>query len=534
MHLEGAITARSHGHAEEALTHALAQWHRTKHPVIAQAIDVFSAEALEQFSAPKTKDKAGFHQAWLEVARERDGVATGWLAQTLMQRLPVNAEQRVRAYLERLDALTHHVADPRVASALCSLLEEPELMIFDLEHTRPLYAPVASLLVAQGDVRTIERLLALQRSPRAKNPTLREVVAELIAPLIAGLERVEVQPLEHEAEWRRLLPVEGPSSPTAGEEVLLEAVYANAKDEVVRSVYADALLDRGDAHGEFISAQLGQQTKRANALLRKHRDAWLGPLAVVLKHLEFERGFLTRAELTQSSVATEEVWAAAAVDQRLGTVESLRQGRGNTKHYTAFLSSGALRNLRRIELPTYQLLPLLGKPPFSKSVEHVVLPNRGSLQHLEKLGALPMESLTTLTTPLEVNESGQWLQYLISGKLIHRVRHYRVSSGWGVSQPLVGEVFARWQALDPLSLAVHTVADGPRQLMLKRVGSAVHLIVHAAFEREAFKVIASFVGPLSEVHVFDNAAWPVKDEAGLRRVAEARGATLHVHVSEAP
>ena len=488
--LEGLLAARASGHAQAALTLALTEWHRTKHTVVAEVIDLLSVEALE--------------------------------------------------------ALTTQVADPRIGSALCALLETPELMVWDAEHSRPIYEPVASLIIAQGDVRCIERLQALERAPRAKNKSLREVVTELISPLVRGLALVEVSRLENEVGWRALLPEASGRAPTASERALLEAVYASTRDDRLRSVYADALLERGDSRGELISLQLAphqtpKQRKRVNVLIKANRERWLGPLATVLNHLVFERGFLCSAELTQSSVATEETWQTAAADHRLGTLEVLRQGRGNAKHYTAFLASGALRNLKRVELPSYQLLPLLGRPPLSESVEHVLLPNRGSLQHLEKLGALEMRALTTLTTPLLLNESAQWLQYLISSGLIKRLRHYKVSSGWGVSQPLVQEVFARWHCLEKArSLAVQTVwspDESPRHLLLERAGQgdALRLWVHASFEKEAQNLLAHhFSGPVTEVHLFDRDAWGSTDDSALRRVVEARGATLHLYSGGVP
>ena len=166
------VAAQERGEVSRALSTALIEWHRTKHPAVADVVELLGAEGLSTFSPPKTRSKETFQQAWLEVAKERDELATGWLAQTLTQRMPVEEDHRgilrddytqtkYAAFFERLAALGRRVPDPRMASALCSMLEAPTLAVWGLERTRPIYAPVGELIIAQGDVRGIERLKAL-------------------------------------------------------------------------------------------------------------------------------------------------------------------------------------------------------------------------------------------------------------------------------------------------------------------------------------------------------------------------------------
>lgn len=70
-------------------------------------------------------------------------------------------------------------------------------------------------------------------------------------------------------------------------------------------MYADALMERGDARGEFIALQLADPKRerkarraareRAARLLSEHKGRWLGPLSAVLQpDFVFERGFLAR------------------------------------------------------------------------------------------------------------------------------------------------------------------------------------------------------------------------------------------------
>jgi hypothetical protein len=125
-------------------------------------------------------------------------------------------------------------------------------------------------------------------------------------------------------------------------------------------VFADWLLERGDPRGEYMALQFREaedatsdrDVKRARALLREHRHAWLGgPLAATLRDVRFERGFLAVAELAQNAAASEETWREAASHPALATMRELRQGRGNARHYHSFVTSSAARSLRRIDYP---------------------------------------------------------------------------------------------------------------------------------------------------------------------------------------
>ena len=84
------------------------------------------------------------------------------------------------------------------------------------------------------------------------------------------------------------------TTPTAGgsEEAAFEkAILANPHDLTARSAYADFLAERGDPRGEFLQIQLALENealpkrdrdalkKKEAALLKKHREEWLGPLA---------------------------------------------------------------------------------------------------------------------------------------------------------------------------------------------------------------------------------------------------------------
>jgi uncharacterized protein (TIGR02996 family) len=85
-------------------------------------------------------------------------------------------------------------------------------------------------------------------------------------------------------------------------------VLAEPEDDALRSVWADALIERGDPLGELISIQAlaahgkltPAQDKRARSLIAKHRVAWLAELADVVQHREglvLDRGVLTECQI---------------------------------------------------------------------------------------------------------------------------------------------------------------------------------------------------------------------------------------------
>lgn len=95
---------------------------------------------------------------------------------------------------------------------------------------------------------------------------------------------------------------------------LFDAVFDRPADDAPRQVLADALLERGDARGEFISLQLleargvataAQRTRAAN-LLKHHVRRWMIEVpGLVQTSLEFHRGFLRAATLEPTGVGAQ-------------------------------------------------------------------------------------------------------------------------------------------------------------------------------------------------------------------------------------
>jgi uncharacterized protein (TIGR02996 family) len=95
---------------------------------------------------------------------------------------------------------------------------------------------------------------------------------------------------------------------------LFEQVLADPDDDELRTVWADALIERGDPLGELISIQvLGRgaqlsaaQTRRARSLIAKHRVTWLGPLADIVQRREglvFDRGLMIECQVQVKKLA---------------------------------------------------------------------------------------------------------------------------------------------------------------------------------------------------------------------------------------
>jgi len=84
----------------------------------------------------------------------------------------------------------------------------------------------------------------------------------------------------------------------------LRAIRAAPDDDLPRLIYADYLDDHGDPRGEFIRLQIerprlpredarrAEFKAREDELLRRYREEWEGPLAAVVSHAVFRRGFI--------------------------------------------------------------------------------------------------------------------------------------------------------------------------------------------------------------------------------------------------
>ncbi len=396
------------GDFPRALAAALDRWRAARHPVLAELIDVLAlrCERLEI----RGRDKTAYQREWLQLARARpeDAVATGALVAGLGRSLPIRDisyqtpgrdVKRYRPLLERVTSLAAMQDDPRTATAIVELLTRAA---FALEEAEGVLGPVVELLVRIGDERCIAALRALVDPPVAWTATLREhpgggespdtpayfarALPRAAHAIERGLARRRALREPERVTLEALLATLGaPSARPGGHPTpdsarhiaaLLAACLEDPDDTGPRLVLADALLERGDPRGAFISLQLRDDLepvarKRMAALIRQHDKQWLGDLARVTKLRVFRHGFLEQATLVKQGAADPATWARVASDPMLATIRVLHQGRASEELYRSFAFSPAMRSLRDITAPSTQFLGDLAT--IGRRLEHLTL-----------------------------------------------------------------------------------------------------------------------------------------------------------------
>lgn len=171
---------------------------------------------------------------------------------------------------------------------------------------------------------------------------------------------------------------------------LVKRVWENPDDDDLRRVTADALLEAGNAWGEFITLQFhaaegnADAAKKADALLAKHARDFCGPVAKIVKQRSrvFEKGFLV-ACATDATMIGRRDWEAAASAPHWGTVKRVRIDMSSTPLWwiSVWAKNPALKNVRRVEIAQYSATKVLlerdvGAPfavtKIGSSVEHYV------------------------------------------------------------------------------------------------------------------------------------------------------------------
>lgn len=173
---------------------------------------------------------------------------------------------------------------------------------------------------------------------------------------------------------------------------LLAQLTERPFDPALRQVYADWLLDQGDARGEVIALSAVAhptltQRRRVQRLVERHARAWLGPLMAVadVAACGWEGGFLDHLVVAQSAGGA---WAGLVGEPRLCTVRALRfPPHVESAGVEAFLAHEVLRHVRRLELGL-ELLRTLADARLGFSPEVVALTSWGTLDaELRALGA---------------------------------------------------------------------------------------------------------------------------------------------------
>jgi uncharacterized protein (TIGR02996 family) len=325
-----------------ALSRMRDAWEERRDPVIADAIDRVSARARASFTPPAARTNAAFQKAWLELASASDPVGAAWLAETLIAKIP-RGDGGDDIFVARLRALREAKPDPRLARGLLAL------SIDDVNLARWQFEELAATVARLGDGRTraaIEALIAGGEGEAwQEQGTLEKLPAVLpVAPTAR-------------ARWEALASDALAATTAVDPEALTNAVFAAPDDDGARAVLADCLQSAGDPRGELIAIQLAEAeghaspeaTKRADALLKEHKRAWLGPFVRVCSRATFRRGFIAELVFEGTWKASKKAWAELAKDPRLATVESIG-GKVTPDIFALFFASDAMRSLRTVDV----------------------------------------------------------------------------------------------------------------------------------------------------------------------------------------
>lgn len=297
--LEAAIRAESW---REALDLAVTEWRQTRSGTLGELI-LALGERLDGTQPRLSGPAAKVVKEQQKLARKPDA---GQLGRIL-------APSPIGSWGDRhrlMELLADWPADPRLGHHAVKL----GLAFRRDDLTVPSYFPWAvEVALRHADARVVKAA-----SVRGTNFTRGELkrLSDALRPF-AGL------PPELERRLEALRKSLAAPAATGDEGTLLERIHADPDDDGLRVVYADALTERGDPRGEFISLQLQKkhtpaQRAQLKALLAKHERTWSGPLARALDRRVYERGFLVEGEV---SIGTDEL---APTAPEWATVERVR------------------------------------------------------------------------------------------------------------------------------------------------------------------------------------------------------------------
>ena len=315
--LATAIAAARRGAHAEVVSALLAAWRALRAPAIADALATASALAATDRPPVSGRSQRDLHTTWILVAAKRDPLDIDRLLAALAHGNLGQAAERVEWFLSC-------EADPRVAAGLEALIASPPSAAFVKGSSAALWQSVCRVLERIGDprTRTMHERLAWLADDRAPSPfdvgTKRGTVTKAIARLATSI--APAPPLASDVgaqvvELATLL-ARAPR-PVRGDD-LLARIYEQPHDDAARIVYADWLTTNGDPRGEFIALQLARAADpfalpplrwtrdpelpaHERTLLTTHGKVWLGRLATLLRHADFERGFPARGFLARGA-----------------------------------------------------------------------------------------------------------------------------------------------------------------------------------------------------------------------------------------
>ena len=293
---------------EEALGPLLAAWRACPDASLGELIDRVSAQVSRPELTGSAKQR---HEQFTAIWKKKDPADIGRLYACL-------GEGQIAHFVAQLDMLEELPADPRFTARALQLLQKPSATS---SSSFPAWRRLFNQLARNQDLRAVPALKALDFLAilGANQEYSARFFEEKNAKTIAALEKVKASALQASdvAIVKELLGAQQAS--TRDTTSLEAAVYAAPSDDAPRMVLADALLEKGDPRGEFISLQLEASRRRLTAaerwreydLLEAHRDAWLGPLTLALDEwneiVEFRRGFVDTLAIASDKPHTHKV-----------------------------------------------------------------------------------------------------------------------------------------------------------------------------------------------------------------------------------
>lgn len=291
--------------ALEALKEAIVAWRKCKDPRFAQIAEWATARALPQ-PRPLVGDsgKKADVEKWLELYEKKDVLDVPRLLATV-------GSSKSAVAVERLTLLSK-LNDPRVVTGIFGWLEKPP---YTARTAMPFFRTCAKLIADSGDRRArsgLEDLAARYKAivtttvsddfAAVFRRTANEIDQVKPGPLPAALEK-KAQELEAFFEKERGTASRAKATGATNQksdDAFLAAIYAAPDDDAPRLVFADALTERGNLRGEFISLQLARAKglatpdglRRERELCKEQRNKaeWSLPLSQG-SDARFTRGF---------------------------------------------------------------------------------------------------------------------------------------------------------------------------------------------------------------------------------------------------
>lgn len=351
--LNQARAAKRDGTSSQVIEALVLAWQLSREPWLGDLIDRWIL-AVAPERPPVGSATSTLHQSWLERSAARQSADLSHLFEAIAR----GTSDKVH---ERVQSLSEWPPNPFIARVLAG---------WTLEH--PFGKPGRP---------TLE--LAFSVLARIKDPRVAAILEQAVSTPVETLDRIgrknwqALQALAKTSrEWAALRqPVsvterEGlePAPPARRDHrALFASIHAAPDDLDARQVLADALLEEGDARGEFISIQLERARRgstrvgaREKELLAQYGVAWLGPLAPLFRSWAFERGFFVGGVLADwnQQTANDGAWQLVEwLDVSRATVSTLnlmavtpRLRRLNGGDVSGVLAAGAAGPLALVEL----------------------------------------------------------------------------------------------------------------------------------------------------------------------------------------